>query len=311
MNRRSRLWLTLLLLAASVTGRAALTVEELARQPELWPAQVTLTASAKATVLKDGKPAGIRLLGAGKTLVVAGVSAEGVTGRTTDALVLVPLDKTDLLAQVGRAHPEHATDGQRESAAQSAAMKQLLDGAVEKARAARAAPAPAAPVATAPPAWAGQASPVQKLLAGRLVRLDSGTLKPFDAGQLGGVKYYGVMFSAGWCPPCRAFAPQLLDHYRRLRAEFPEFELVLVSRDRSPAAMLDYMREEAMPWPALRHGQAEKVPAIDRLAGPGIPCLVLIDAEGRVLADSFRGDDYLGPASVLEAAWRILRKQRG
>ena len=36
----------------------------------------------------------------------------------------------------------------------------------------------------------------------------------------------------------------------------------------------------------------------------------MIDGDGKVLADSFRGNDYLGLDSVLEATWRVLKKSR-
>jgi hypothetical protein len=36
---------------------------------------------------------------------------------------------------------------------------------------------------------------------------------------------------------------------------------------------------------------------------------VLVDASGRVLADSYRGDDYLGPGHVLSET--IKRLERG
>lgn len=42
----------------------------------------------------------------------------------------------------------------------------------------------------------------------------------------------GFYFSANWCPPCRAFTPQLADAYRRIRKKEPGFEIVFVSSDR-------------------------------------------------------------------------------
>ena len=85
---------------------------------------------------------------------------------------------------------------------------------------------------------------------------------------------------------------------------------MLVSNDHSPDEMLAYMREENMPWPAVKYSQLGEIDEITRLGGPGIPCLVLIDGNGKVLADSFKGSDYLGPDSVLDATWRLLKKSR-
>ena len=289
MARAGRLYLSLLGLLAAGAAAPAATLEELARQPALWPAEVKLTAATKAVVLKDGQPAGTMLLGAGKTLVVAGISAEGVTGRAGGATVRVPVDKTDLPARVGITPPP-AVEQEKETVKYAPAAD-----AQSRAKL----PQPESPAAV---------TPVQRLFVGHLVQLQDGALRYYEMRRLNGVKYYGIMFSAGWCGPCRAFAPQLLDHYRRLRESYPEFELILISRDNSAGEMAAYMREEQMPWPALKYDASRSLAEIERLAGPGIPCLVLIDAEGRVLAHSFRGDTYLGPASVLDAAWRILKK---
>ncbi len=294
-----------LLALLPLRGLAGLTLEELAAQSALWPAQVSLRVATKATVLKDGQPGGMMLLGAGKIIVVLEVSAEGVTGRSGGVTVRVPADATTLFWEVGKVHPEHATAKQQEVARQVAPLMAEL-----KKAAGPAVPRPEpAPVRAAPP-WSGEITPIQRLLAGRLVHLESGGLKGFDARQLNGIKFYGIMFSAGWCGPCREFAPDLLDNYHKLRTQYPEFELVLVSADRSAAEMLAYMNEEHMPWPALKFSARDELEEIARLAGPGIPCLVLIDANGKVLAHSFKGSDYLGPASVLDATWRILRKSR-
>jgi len=70
------------------------------------------------------------------------------------------------------------------------------------------------------------------------------------------------------------------------------------------------MRDENMPWPAVKYSELGDLDEITRLAGPGIPCLVLIDGDGKVLAHSFKGSDYLGPDSVLDATWRVLKKSR-
>jgi thiol-disulfide isomerase/thioredoxin len=268
----------------------AVTLEELAAQPEHWPQKVTLTGMTKATVIKNGQPAGMMLLGTGRSIVVSAVTATEVTGRAGDATVRVPVDKTDILLQAaGQAQPAVAP----------------VKTAAEPAATAAAAPAPI------PALPAGGITSIQRQLAGRLVRLDHGQLKAYDARQLNGVKYYAVLFSAGWCGPCRQFAPILLEQYRQLKKAYPEFELVLYSWDHSPGDMADYMREENMPWPALKYDDREVIAAIARLAGPGIPCLVLIDAEGQVISHSFKGDEYLGPGVPLDAAWGILRKAHG
>lgn len=279
-----------LLLLFTVLSAAAQTLEELAQKPEIWPKEVTVPATTKATVLKAGQPAGSMLLGAGAKIVISAITAEGVTGQTGAATVRVPADKTDLMARV--AGGDTAANA-RVQAAQKAVADQAPARAVTKSQ-------------TAGPARAGGSSLMQRRLAGKLVRLEDGKLQNYDAGQLGGVKYYALYFSASWCGPCRNFTPKLVREYQRLKQKHPEFEVVFVSGDHSSGDMRDYMKEDRMPFPALKFDQVQREPEIQRYCGPGIPCLVLVDAGGRVLSDSYEGDDYVGPNKVLQDTQRIL-----
>ena len=282
----------ILLVGAWLAGLArAQTVDQIAADPQQWPAEVTVSVSTKAVVIKAGAPAGVILIGAGRKLAVTGVAPDGVTGKLGATTVKVAVEKTNLLAL--------AAPPPRENPAPAAPQP-----------AAAAAPAPGrnearlAEMAHEPP------TAIQSALLGRLVTLENGRLRPFDIRKLNGVKFYGIMFSAGWCGPCRAFAPHLLESYRSLKSLYPEFELVLMSNDHSADDMLAYMREENMPWPAVKFSERGAVDELRRLGGSGIPDLVLIDSDGRVLADSFKGGDYLGPESVLDAAWRVLKQHR-
>jgi thiol-disulfide isomerase/thioredoxin len=283
MHHKKHLWLILAAFSFALVGRvAALTYAEILADPASWPVEIQVKATTKASVLQGDKITGTMLVGTGRKLTVLRLQAEGIVVRIGSATVLLPVEKTTL--QVDPPVPVETT----EAAAPDAV----------------AAVAPAAPLVDETP------TAMQQLLFGRLVKLEQGTLKPYDMRKLKGVKFYGVMFSAGWCGPCRQFAPHLLDSYRKLKEMYPEFELVLVSNDRSPAEMLAYMREENMPWPAVKYSELGQIPKITRLAGPGIPCLVLVDGDGKVLADSFKGSNYLGPDSVLDATWRVLKKNR-
>lgn len=258
-------------------GGPAATLEERIADRQSWPGEVTVQANTKATVLKQDKPAGVMLLGAGKRLVVVSVTAEGVVGRTGAAVVRVPLDKTDFVQ--GCAGP--------------AAVNETA--AVEETR-----PAPTA-ARSAP-------SVMQRRLSGKLVRLSGSALQPVQDASLEGVKYYALYYSASWCGPCRRFTPSLVSAYRKLKVEHPEFELVFISSDASSGDMRDYMRGDQMPWPALKYDLREQNPELLRYSGPGIPCLVLVDASGRVLADSYEGDNYVGPQKVLNETARLLQR---
>ena len=71
-------------------------------------------------------------------------------------------------------------------------------------------------------------------------------------------KVLGLYFSAHWCPPCRAFTPQLGEFYKKVKdsANGPNFEIVFVSSDRDEQSFKDYFGE--MPWHALEWGSRDK-----------------------------------------------------
>ena len=78
--------------------------------------------------------------------------------------------------------------------------------------------------------------------------------------------------------------------------------MIFVDDDSDADAMLGYMVMDKMPWPAVRFDDIEssRVQA-KQYMGPGIPDLVLVDANGKVLADSFVNGNYAGPDTVVEA----------
>jgi nucleoredoxin len=123
--------------------------------------------------------------------------------------------------------------------------------------------------------------------------------------------------SAHWCPPCRAFTPALASTYpalcRRLSEETaakrkkddgddgkageehgasgapssttsptpPPFEFIFVSADRTRQAYEDYAASQ--PWPSLDYGSNRREAALEGLGVAGIPALVVVSGDGRVL----------------------------
>ena len=135
-----------------------------------------------------------------------------------------------------------------------------------------------------------------------MVVFDHGSMKPADLGALNGVKYVAFYYSAKWCPPCRAFSPRLVDFYAYFKKSHPNFEIIFVDDDPDEDGMLEYMKMDQMAWvgsEARRHRIAARLHAKQVLCGPGIPCLVLVDDTGKVLADSYVNGEYVGPESVV------------
>jgi thiol-disulfide isomerase/thioredoxin len=142
---------------------------------------------------------------------------------------------------------------------------------------------------------------VYQQLKGDLVQWHNGALSHYDDAALENKKLFLIYFSAHWCQPCRLFTPGLVNYYNEMVTKYPDFELIFVSRDKSPFGMETYMHESNMPWPAIDYQKVASKEGILKYAGDGIPDLVLVDSSGRVLADSFQNKQYVGPAKVVEA----------
>jgi nucleoredoxin len=140
---------------------------------------------------------------------------------------------------------------------------------------------------------------VADLLKGDLVSWKNGNLTRFDDEALGQKKIFALYFSAHWCAPCRKFTPQLVEFYNRVAPQHPEFEVVFLSDDRSPFDMKTYMSK--MPWPAIDFAKLPAKEALKKYAGEGIPCLVVLDASGKILFDSYAEGKRIGPEKVLTA----------
>ena len=160
--------------------------------------------------------------------------------------------------------------------------------------------------AAATPVPAPMSHVVAGMVKGDLVTSRNGTLSVFNDQPLENKKLIGLYFSGKWCPACRKFTPELVQYYNRVAAAQPEFEIIFVSSDRSPAAMEAYMRDAQMPWPAVRYEKILEKEALRKYAGAGIPCLVIVDPSGKVVSDSYAGTTYRGPTKVLEDLERIF-----
>ena len=147
---------------------------------------------------------------------------------------------------------------------------------------------------------------VYQLVKGDLVQWRNGAVSRFDDAALQNKKLFLIYFSAHWCKPCRMLTPGLVNYYNEMSPKHPEFDLIFVSRDKSPFGMETYMRETNMPWPAIDFEKVPEKQGILKYAGEGIPDLVLVDGTGKVLADSFEGGQYVGPEKVLAALDKIF-----
>jgi len=129
-----------------------------------------------------------------------------------------------------------------------------------------------------------------------------------DWESTGEPSYYAIYYSAGWCGPCRRFTPDLVKFYDRNYDRYGNFEVIFVSSDRSEDDMEEYMDEAEMPWPALEFDQKKKARDLTQFSERGIPNLVVVDRNGKVLSTSYVDGSYRGPSTVLDELEDLVKE---
>jgi len=152
--------------------------------------------------------------------------------------------------------------------------------------------------------------------AGNLRRLElpgnsieiTGTLldgTPFDQKTLTG-QVVLVDFWATWCGPCIAEIPNVLAEYEKYHDK--GFEVVGVSLDTDREALEKFVEEKKIPWPILfeqNEGDGWQHPMATRYGISGIPTVILVGRDGKVVSLDVRGEKLgaaleklLGPAAA-------------
>jgi nucleoredoxin len=121
-------------------------------------------------------------------------------------------------------------------------------------------------------------------LEGKLINPANGAPAPLDANTL--LNYIVFYRGAGWCGPCREFSPSLVKFYQRLKPAHPEFEVIFISDDKSPAELRSYAKEAGFSWRTVASNRYKELHIINPMFGQGIPQLIVTDRHGKVLIDS-------------------------
>lgn len=110
-----------------------------------------------------------------------------------------------------------------------------------------------------------------------------------DLAQLRG-KVVLIDFWATWCGPCKEELPNI----KRVYAAYHErgFEVVGISLDRAGdrQTLIDYCRENDLPWPQHFDGKFWKNEFAVKYAIKAIPAMFLLDQSGKVVTTNARGD---------------------
>lgn len=119
---------------------------------------------------------------------------------------------------------------------------------------------------------------------------------PFSFPEADGTRSFGpsdfkgkilvLDFWASWCGPCRAEIP----HLKELYEAFAEkgVEILSVSIDKKESDWRKALAEEKMPWPQVQApGSGKEV--MKQYQFSGIPHILVIDKEGRIVGKNLRG----------------------
>jgi nucleoredoxin len=141
----------------------------------------------------------------------------------------------------------------------------------------------------------------------KLIESKNGKPVPYEASETK-PEFTAIYYSAHWCPPCRALTPKLVTWYKNTKSRYKNFELVFASSDKDEKAMMDYMKEDKMPWPAIKFDE-KKSSGVGKYAAGGIPYLVLLDKDGKDLTGQ-PGNEWQHPSKVMPEIEKILREAR-
>ena len=101
-------------------------------------------------------------------------------------------------------------------------------------------------------------------------------------------KYLLVDFWASWCGPCRQENPNVVAAYNKFKNK--NFTILGVSLDEDKNAWLAAIKHDNLTWAQMSDLKQWQSAAIDAYRFNGIPFNVLIDPDGKIIAESLRGE---------------------
>jgi peroxiredoxin len=101
-------------------------------------------------------------------------------------------------------------------------------------------------------------------------------------------KYVLVDFWASWCLPCRKENPNVVQAYNKYKNK--NFTILGVSLDKEKGDWLGAIETDKLSWTQVSDLQEWSSAAVSTFNFNGIPFNVLVDPDGKIIAQSLRGD---------------------
>ena len=101
-------------------------------------------------------------------------------------------------------------------------------------------------------------------------------------------KYVLVDFWASWCGPCRQENPNVVKAYNEFKDK--NFTIVGVSLDKDKDAWQQAIQHDQLTWTQISDLKYWNSKAVDVFKFEGIPFNILIDPQGKIIAQELRGD---------------------